>query len=347
MNAWFKHRENVMRNIAGKRIEAFLVTHWADLFYLTGIELEGYWLFVTGDSIKVISPQILYRQLQALTGGMDVLCGKSCITVLAGYLKKSRIKSVGLDSCSVSLNLMEKLKKELPKISWVKIPDFVKTIRQVKFGEEIDIIRKSCKLAARIFDRIKGHIKPGRTEKHVSDRILTCFRENNVSSCFSPVVAAGINSMYPHHLSSDRIIKKDDIVTVDLGCRYEGYCSDLTRTVFLGKRKGKLKKVYETVKMAQEEVIDEIKPGVPASMLDSIARKTIKEHGYGKYFIHSTGHGVGIEVHELPGLSYACSTVLKPGMILTVEPGIYIPDVGGVRIEDTVLVTDIGCEVLT
>lgn len=342
-----KHREKVMRNVCEKKIDAFLVTNQADLFYITGISLDGYWILVTRNDIKAVSPQILYWQLRALIRGVDVICGKSMLKTSAEQVKKHKIKSIGLDSNSVSLDLRKRMEKELPGVSWIKMPDFIREVRQVKFDEEIEAIRESCKLALRVFKQVKADIKPGRTEKNINDKIRYYFDRNSAESCFDPIVAAGKNSMYPHHLSSDNVIKKDDTVTVDLGCKCGGYCSDLTRTVFLGKGNRKLKKVYDVVKMAKEKVIDEIKPGVPASALDAIARKIIRKHGYGKYFIHSTGHGVGIEVHELPRLSPTCKTKLEPGMVITVEPGVYIPDVGGIRIEDTVLVTDTGCEILT
>jgi Xaa-Pro aminopeptidase len=347
MELFALNRRKLTENIKKEKIDAFLVTHPADLFYLTGLELDGYWLLVSGDGIKIAAPRMLRPQLRSSLKGLEPLGGRSALDALAACAAKTGIKRIGIDSGRVSVDLLDCLRKRIKKVSWIKMPDHVVKLRQVKSEGEIGRVRESCRLAVSVFSSLKGGIKPGITEKEIRNGILDRFLKEYADSSFSPIVASGVNSAFPHHLSSDRTVRKDDIVMVDLGCRLRGYCSDYTRTVFLGKRPGELGKIYGIVEEAQKKAIEGIRPGIPASKPDAIARGVIRRHGYGRYFSHSTGHGLGIEIHEMPNLSASCGTILEPGMVLTVEPGIYIREVGGIRIEDTVLVTEQGCEVLT
>jgi Xaa-Pro aminopeptidase len=191
-------------------------------------------------------------------------------------------------------------------------------------------------------------IRPGMTEKEVALRLEVIMREHGAtSSSFDTIVASGWRSALPHGVASDKVIEKGDLVTLDFGAYYQGYASDITRTVMMGKPTAKQKEIYQIVLEANKKAIAGVQPGKTGKEVDAIARNYIKEHGYGEYFGHSTGHGLGMEVHEKPLVSTRGEEALVPGMVITIEPGIYIPDLGGVRIEDDLIVTESGYENIT
>lgn len=201
MNTWCEHRENVTKSVPGKKVDSFLVTGWADLFYLSGCDLDGYWMLASGDGIEVITPRLLCGQLRDLMRDCRVFSGRDMAAVLADRARKHGFRSVGLDSAAVSIDLADKLRKELPGVTWKRLPDFIRKIRRIKSEEEITAVRESCDLAVRVFKRVRAGIKPGKTEKQVSEEILAGFAENKAESCFKPIVASGINSAYPFNTS--------------------------------------------------------------------------------------------------------------------------------------------------
>ncbi|MFH2070758.1 MAG: Xaa-Pro peptidase family protein [Elusimicrobiota bacterium] len=343
--------DRVIRKIKQKGIDAFLVTSPADLFYITGREIDCCWAVVShcfSDGIKIISPEIMYEQAKFFLRGLRIYGGRDNIKTLAGLLERhSEIRKVGIDTERVSVEIFSKIQKTHARVFWKGLPGFISDIRMVKSADEIQTIRVSCMMASEVFERIKGFIRPGLKEREVANKIRQLFMARNVEPSFAPIVASGINSAFPHHITSGRAIREGEPVIIDIGCRYNGYCSDLTKTIFLGKMNRSYKKIYNTVRRAQKECIAAIKPGVRVQSIDMLARRIIGKAGLGGYFVHSTGHGVGIEVHEPPRLAGNDETVLEPGMVITVEPGVYVPGKGGVRIEDVVLVTRTGNEVLT
>ncbi|MDI6641246.1 MAG: M24 family metallopeptidase, partial [Elusimicrobiota bacterium] len=216
--------------------------------------------------------------------------------------------------------------------------------------QEIDMIRESCKIATEVMEAVKKKIKAGRTEEHIANEITKLFYKYNAEPAFKPIVASGVNSSYPHHVSSTRKIQDNDIVIIDLGCKYKSYCSDLTRTIFLGKINENFIKVCNAVKCAYKKSLKALKDGIKAKLIDKIARGTALKHCSAfrnAEYLHNTGHGIGLEVHELPRLNKYDNTVLKSGMVVTVEPGLYLQNSFGVRYENTLLITENGCEILT
>ena len=193
------------------------------------------------------------------------------------------------------------------------------------------------------FSLLKNRI----SENEIAFKIEEYFARNGTRPAFLPIVASGPNSAWPHHVSSSRSVRADDVVLIDLGCTYNGYCSDLTRTFFLGKINKLRQKVKGLVKKAHDTALQDIRPGKAAREIDRASRDVISKGGYGDFFIHTTGHGLGVTVHEPPRISSLNQSKLKAGMVITVEPGIYLPGEFGVRIEDTVLITNKGREVLT
>jgi len=344
----FENIEKVLKKFDEYKIDAFIVNNSSDLFYLTGENISDYWLVITEKDQVAFSNRMLFAQVRENLGLKVVLCDNfnKLLKELTDFLISKKIRNTGIDSCSISTDLFQKIKKN-SKIKLKMLPEFIKKIREIKTEKEIELIKKSCEIAVKVLSIVKKDISPGVTENYIANKIYSLFCKMNVRPAFDIIVASGPNSGYPHHVTSDRIIKKNDIVLVDIGCKFNGYCSDLTRTFFLGKIKKLHKKIFDSVKNAQKSAIREIRPEARASMIDSLARKIIKKSGFEKYFIHRTGHGVGIDIHEFPVISKEVNTILKKGMVFTVEPGVYIPEFGGVRIEDTVLVTETGCEILT
>lgn len=230
----------------------------------------------------------------------------------------------------------------------VPVTGVVEKLRLIKTSSEIKILKEAADIADAAFKHILDFIRPGKTELEVSNELEFFMRKAGAtSSSFDIIVASGHRSAFPHGVASDKVIEKGEFVTLDFGAYYKGFVSDITRTVAVGEPSAKLKEIYDIVLEAQLRGMAGIKPGMTGKEADALTRDYITEKGYGEYFGHSTGHGIGLEVHEGPALSMKSDIILAPGMIVTVEPGIYIPGVGGVRIEDDTQITETGNETLT
>lgn len=230
----------------------------------------------------------------------------------------------------------------IPTVEWVE------KLRIEKNTEEIKQIREAAAIVDKTFARVVQELKPGMTEKQVALRIDFLMREFGATgSAFETIVASGKRSALPHGLASDKVLEKGDFVLMDFGARYQGYTSDISRTLVLGKANEKQREIYTIVQEALTRTIAAAKPGMTGKKVDAVAREWITQQGYGDFFNHATGHGIGLDVHEPPVLRRTSEEVLKAGMVVTVEPGIYLPDMGGVRIEDDILLTESGCERLT
>jgi Xaa-Pro aminopeptidase len=220
----------------------------------------------------------------------------------------------------------------------------------VKNEKEVAKMSQAAEITDQVYQKILKVVKSGMSEKDLAKLILTFFEELGADGLsFDIIVVSGKNGALPHGQPSNKIIQEGELITVDFGCKYQGYCSDFTRTFAISGKEinPKLKEIYQVVKEAQWQGIQAVKAGIKCKEIDKIVRDYIQQKGYGEYFIHSTGHGLGIEVHEQPYVSSQDNTILQPGMVITIEPGIYIPDFGGVRIEDDVLVTATGYQLLT
>ena len=221
-------------------------------------------------------------------------------------------------------------------------------LRMIKDEEEIRNIKKATNIASKCYNHILDFVKPGMKEITVSNEMIRYMKEEGASKeAFDFIVASGKRGAMPHGTASNKTIKEGEFVTLDYGCVYNGYCSDITRSFMVGEASKEMKKIYNIVKKAQMLAVKAVKAGVRASDIDKVARDYITSKGYGKYFSHSTGHGVGIEVHDPIAISKNSDLVLEENMVITIEPGIYIPSLGGIRIEDDVLVNKDGCEILT
>jgi len=240
------------------------------------------------------------------------------------------------------------MKENLCVDTWVPLKGDVDALRQIKSEEELEYLEKAEAIGDLAFEKILTILKPGMTELEVAAELEYQMKKAGAENfSFSTIVASGLNSSMPHAIPGEKKLEEGDFVTMDFGCTYKGYCSDMTRTVVLGKASEKQKEIYNTVLKAQLAALDAIKAGVTGKSVDKVARDIITEAGYGECFGHGLGHSVGLFIHEEPRLSPAGETVLEENMIETVEPGIYVPGFGGVRIEDMVAVTKDGCKNFT
>jgi Xaa-Pro aminopeptidase len=258
-------------------------------------------------------------------------------------VKKRKLKNVGFDPDRENYAIGKIWRKN--KIR--EAGGLIKDLRICKTTDELKKIKKACRIAVKAFEIIKKKIKPGVTEKSVALELEYIMKSMGASgNSFPAIIAGGPNGAFPHHKTSDRKFKKGDVVLMDFGCKYQNYCSDITRTFYLGKNPPALfKKAYNAVVKAHDSAIKAIKPGIKAAKVDEICRNAISSAGF-EEFVHGTGHGTGLEVHESPAINRVSKEILKPGMVFSVEPGIYLPGKFGIRHENLVTVTEKGCKIL-
>lgn len=254
---------------------------------------------------------------------------------------------VGFEAEHLTVANLEDLRKHWPEATLVPLRGVMEGLRAVKTPQEIAAVQAAQDLADRAFAHVRPLIRAGVREWDVALAIEAFLRQEGAENAFDVIVASGPRGAMPHGSASMRVMQDGELVTVDMGAKLNGYHSDMTRTVAIGTPSEEMRRVYNAVLEAEEAAVKAVKPGVRAADLDKLARDILTKHGLGEAFAHSLGHGVGLEVHEVPGLRGTSEDVLKPGMIITIEPGAYLPDVGGVRIEDLVLVTEDGYRVMS
>ncbi|QJG67079.1 aminopeptidase P family protein [Mycoplasma phocoenae] len=300
------------------------------------IEKEKSYLFVDGRYIEYVTNNAKNVEVHLLLG-----------TSLKDFLAEKKYKNVGIERDYLTVGTLERFQKMLPKAKFVSISGQWNRVH--KDQREASIIEDACKISLEAFNEVTKYLKVGVTEKEISHKLGYLMRLFGAEKeSFDSIVAFGSNAAEPHHHPTDATLSDGDIVKIDFGAEYLGWASDITRTFFFGTPKNeKLVEVLEIVKEAQKLGRQAVRPGIKTSEIDKICRDYIKEKGYGEYFTHSTGHGVGINVHELPNVSQTVDFTLEPGMVITVEPGIYIEGLGGARIEDTILVTKDGYKTLS
>lgn len=329
-------------------LDCLLVTNRTNVSYLSGFRASDALVLVTGNKSYFITDSRYAEDAERSLRGFKIeIIEHSTYETIKNIIKRSGLKRIGFESMDIPYDIGCRLKSSLRPAEFKPVKDVVENIRTIKDISEQILIRKSVALVKRVFKHALSRVRPGVSEKFLSGLIETDFIKNGAAAGFDSIVASGANSSKPHAFVSDEKIKNNSFVMMDIGCRLNGYCSDITRMVVVGKVPGRFKKIYMIVKKAQELAIEKIRPGVKASEVDSAARDYITNKGFGKNFGHSLGHGVGMDVHEKPSISGVNDTILKKGMVFTIEPAIYLPGFGGVRIEDMVLVTDNGCEILT
>jgi Xaa-Pro aminopeptidase len=336
--------------IKRESLDFLLVTTPTNIRYLCGYTGSNGILLVSRDKSIFLTDFRYKEQVKKEVKGAEIKIAQrelfSTLTEIE-LLKEKRIK-VGFESKHLSFKLYEKLKALLPQILWIPTEDLVESLLVTKDEGEIKKIKKAADISAKVYQEILPLLKPGTKEQEISAELEYRIRRNGgTGSAFEPIVASGVRSAMPHARASSKRFKKGEFVTLDFGASYEGYVCDITRTVVLGKATSRQKKIYNLVLKAQTKAIKNACSGMKGFELDKVARDVINNAGFKDYFGHGLGHGIGLLVHDSPGISTKSQEVLKPGMLITIEPGIYLPGWGGVRIEDDILITRNGCKVLT
>ena len=360
MEKTIKNRLMLLRqSLAEKKFDTLMVIVEENRRYLSGFTGEDTQfdesagaLFLT-DSKLILATDSRY-ELQAKNEAslFEIVCYKEGLAKeLPDIANMLGIKRLGFESVRMSFMQHSKMAEELEssgmQVELVPAEDIVENLRLIKDETEIDTLKKALSIAESVFKNIKSTIKPGMTEMQLAWAMEKEIREAGAQSLsFPTIVASGPNSALPHAIPSDREFKAGEPVLFDWGARLDGYCSDISRTVIIGAPDKTFKKVFTTVHDAQKMATDAIKPGMSSKAVDKIARDHIEKAGFKEYFGHGLGHGTGLAVHEVPKISPLKDIKLEPGMVFTVEPGIYIPGWGGIRLENMVVVRDNGVEVL-
>jgi len=343
-------RINALRVLlSGWGLEAVVISNPENIFYLTGFTGSHGSVVVTGNDIHLITDFRYDEQASLQSPHCKIVLIKETIPdTLCEMVQDMQIKSMGCEGNFLTYLQYSALKDNLPGIELKPLQECVEDLRVVKDHQEVQRIGNSVKLSDRAFEYVLPLLGEGVTEREVALEIEFFMKKNGAEDIAFPfIVASGQRSSMPHGTASEKAIVRGDLVTLDFGARLGGYNSDITRTVVIGQGDNRKEEIYGIVLEAQMAGINALRPGIPASEVDRAARGIIEGYGYGKNFRHSTGHGLGLQIHEGPRLSTRDHTVLKTGMVVTVEPGIYLPGWGGIRIEDTVLVVENGCRVLT
>ena len=325
--------------------EGILIHKPSNMFYLSGYTGEG--LIAAGCGFQAIITDFRYtEQAERQAPGFEVLMVEKGVShaALAGRLfAKHGIRTVRYEDDEVTVRSFATMEKAIPGVEWRSLGNAPETIRRIKDQHELDCIEEACNISCKAFDQLLGFIKPGMTEKQLQIKLDFLMLENGGDSlAFNTIVASGVNGSLPHAIPSDKKVAEGEMITFDFGAKKGGYCADMTRTISLGKPSAEMKKIYDTVLLAQQTCEDMLAPGKVCRDIDSEARRIIDGAGYAGRFGHGLGHSVGIDIHEEPRLSQMCEDVLEVNQTITVEPGIYVPGLGGVRIENTCAITENG-----
>ncbi len=348
----FQARRERLRKAFGKSgIDALLVTDFVNVTYLTGFTGDDSYLLVRRDGETVLSDPRYITQLQEECPGVDLNIrppGVAMLQAIVRVMRAAKIGRLGIEGDSMTVGLREQIAGKLPKVELVTTSGLVEKLRLIKDKYEIERLRKAVWQAEKAFAVLRSTLRPEMTEKEAADELEHQFRLFGAKDAsFPSIMAVGPRAALPHATPGRKRIGDDDFVLVDWGANEGLYKSDLTRVVVTGRISPKLERIYRVVLEAQTRAIAAVRPGILAHEVDNVARAFIAKAGFGRRFRHGLGHGLGLLVHEGPRLAVKNQTVLRPGMVVTVEPGIYLPGWGGVRIEDDVLVTRTGHEVLT
>lgn len=337
--------ENVRDQLRRSHLDALILTTAANVTYVTGFLGEDSWAIVTGKSVYLLTDSRYTEQARKECVGTVIVERKDLIAPAAGKLvRKLRPKAVAVES-SISVAMYRVLKKSLD-MPLKAAGQIVETLRSVKDEEETAAIETAAAMAAVAFKRAVRHARGGITESELAGILDLEMRRQGAKIGFDTIVAFGPNASRPHHQPGPRRLGETDTVLIDFGARYKGYCCDITRSFVIGTPTAAYRKAYQVVAKAQAAAIDAARAGIELAKLDTIPRAVIRESGLPVYG-HGTGHGFGLEIHELPFLRERIGGTLQVGQIITIEPGVYIPGKLGVRIEDDILITDSGCQLLT
>lgn len=333
--------------------DAVLVVSEKNRMYFTGFASTfGYLvLFPNNKNVFITDPRYFEMAQSLVEDGVEVKLianGISANSMVQEVLQQNNAKIVGFEDNELTVSEYNSLQQALTNVQFVAVGNQINVTRSFKDEKEIEYIKKAQEITDAAFAEILTFIKPGITEKQLACELEYRMAKNGAEGlAFDTIIASGINSSKPHAHPTEKVIELGDPVTMDFGARYHGYCADMTRTVFVGEPSEQMRNIYNIVLQAQQMAIDNAFAGIAGKEFDSYCREVIKANGFAEYFTHSTGHSLGIDIHETPYASMRSVDSLMPNQLITCEPGIYIPGIGGVRIEDLLLIKEDGIEDLT
>ena len=343
MNSKLQWLRNTMQSLD---MQGLIISNPVNIRYLTGIDAEGTLLLTRKDNIFITDGRYIEHVHSILTLYDEIIVYNIHDVSSDDYENFFMFcENVGFEEYFVSYADYKELIRKYKINNLVETEHIIERQRMIKDKDEISNIEKACEITDNCFEYLLTYIKPGMTEKQIAEEIEEYFRERTDGLAFETIVASGENTSMPHAVPTNRKIQEQDIITIDMGCIVNGYCSDMTRTFFVGSVLEYVKPVYDLVLKNQVQTLEEMKDGESTRLLTKMVENDFKLNGYD--LIHSLGHGVGMEIHEAPYVNYRTDTQLKENMVVTDEPGIYIPGKFGVRIEDTVQITKFGCISLT
>ena len=333
--------------------QAALITSEVSKRYLTGFASEDGTLLVTKDAAYfIIDARYFEHTSQQVTDPLcQVILQEELYDQIAELLSRHGVQNVSVEDEYMTVSELSAFKRRFSAVSFDssnRLSDFMKNMRIIKTDEEINCIIKAQRIAEAAFTKLLSNMRVGQSEKQIAavlEFFMADFGSEGVS--FPTIAASGVNSACPHAVPTDRKVQEGDFLTLDFGATYKGYHSDMTRTVVFGKPTEEMKNIYNAVWGANTDAIKAVREDISGKLVDNVARSTLDAWGYEQYFTHGLGHGVGLEIHEAPNLNKRSGTTLREGMVITIEPGVYIPGRYGVRIEDMCVVTKDGCRILT
>ena len=344
-----QRRQTVVSGLAEHKLDALLVSMGPNLRYLSGFTgSNGLLLLSQAKSILFTDPRYTIQAAHESSCQVHVSKGPLVMDIVAA-IGRQRLRRVGYEPAMMSCDAFQALEARMPpKSRLAPVQGWIEEMRTVKSPSEIERIRRSVVTNSQAFEQGVARAKSGMKEQDLAAELEYRMRRLGAEKpSFETIVAGGERSALPHAQPTAARFQSGDLIVVDMGALQEGYCSDMTRMLFLGTPGAKVKRMYKAVLEAQLAGIDAVRDGARAAAVDAAARKVLRGYGLDRAFVHSTGHGLGLEIHEPPRLGKRDKSRLKSGMTITIEPGVYLEGFGGIRIEDTVLVTDKGCEILT
>lgn len=342
-----KRLEKFERALKESDVDGILVTNLTNIYYLTGFHGTSATVFISGQRRIFVTDARYSLIAKKVVTGFDIVETRDAVTEIAKVIAEDGLKKLGFDS-QVTFQYYQELTTVFSGYELVAMTNFVENLRMIKDEQEIATIRKACSISDKAFMDVLDFIKPGETtELAVANFLDFRMREYGASGIsFDTIAASGYRSAMPHGRASDKVIQSGETLTLDFGCYYDHYVSDMTRTIHIGQVTDEEREIYDIVLKANQALIEKAKAGLSYRDFDAIPRAVIDNAGYGTHFTHGIGHGIGLDVHEIPYFGKSDEKI-QAGMVLTDEPGIYLDGKYGVRIEDDLLITETGCEILT
>ncbi len=350
MTAYIEERlAKFQAKLAASDVDGMLISGQRNVYYLTGFWGTAGTVFIS-EKRRIFLTDARYTLIAKTTvmGGFDIVETRSPLEEIAKIIANDGLTRIGFDS-QVTYAEYKALKATFSGFELRAQDNFLESLRMYKDASEIAIIKKACQISDKAFEDVLDFIKPGQTTEMDVNHFLDARMRSYGAECasFEFIVASGYRSAMPHGVASNKVIQSGETLTMDFGCYYEHYVSDMTRTIHIGDTTDEEREIYDVVLRANKALLEVAKAGMIKADFDKVPRDIINAAGYGEYFTHSIGHGIGLDIHEIPFFGKTAAGTIEAGMALTDEPGIYIPDKYGVRIEDDLIVTETGCEILT